>query len=263
MSGTTYSRSPGTAILPETWAAVLARHRGHALDPRERLSWDEASEGEREAFTCMASAALTIPPDFLRFNLTHAPFPGGYYPGSVPEPEGFPANGYIEGLSFERALSALGLANATTLRDVLTAFHGPARVVKLLPGETIYRTVGLTSASARHGAVTNALLGAYWEPTCPSRYTSLERWRQTMAVLGEWNGGCSYLEVELDAELTVLSGKVGMRYVDTDKRFVLPGGGDQYFIPDVGRQLPDLADWVRRTPLATLLKQTLFGSVER
>jgi len=262
VSGATYSRTAGSAALPGTWQAVLDRYPGYVPAPHERLSWDEASDDERSKFTRLASAPLTTPPDFLRFNLAPGPYPDGGYPGAVAEAQGLPANGYLEGMSPQRAAQALGI-DETRLERELSKFSGPVHVVKLPRGAKIYRTVGLTAASVTYGGVTNKILGDYWEPAQPNRHASLTQWRQALAVLAEWNGDYGYLEVELEGELTVLSGKVGRQIVDAVRKEVLPGGGDQYFIPDVGRQLPDLETFVQRMPLAKLLKQTLFGSMER
>lgn len=260
MSGATYSRTSGSAVLPGTWKAVLARHPRYVAASHERLSWDAASDDQRAEFTRLASSPLTTPPEFLRFNLAPGPYPPGSYPGAVPETEGAAADGYLEGMSFDVATQRLGIDKAR-LEKELSNFSGPVRVIKLPRGAKIYRTVGLTADSVSYGSVTNKILGGYWEPTCPSRYDSLEQWRQAMAVLAEWNGDYGYLEVELDGELTVLSGTVGRQIVDVVRKEVLPGGGDQYFIPDVARQLPDLEDWVQRTPLNQLLQPTRFGSL--
>lgn len=259
-SGTTYSRTSGTAILPRTWKAVQAKHPTQLLESHERTSWDAVSEAERKQFIALALQKLTEPPDFLAFDLAKNPYAAGQYPAAVPAAQGFPANGYLApGQSLKSAASQLGISE-DQVRKELSKFSGPVSVVKLLPPTKIYRTVGLTANSVSYGSVTNQILGSYWEPVCPSDYPTIDAWRQATAVLAEWNGDYGYVEVILDRELTVLSGTTGMQWVDSANNLVLPGGGQQYFVPNMASQLPELAQRVAAEPLTSLIQPTRFGS---
>jgi len=260
-SGTTYSRTSGTAILPQTWETIRSRHPGQALKPHERTSWDEKSAADREQFLQLALQDRTRPPDFLAFNLANDPYGPGQYPAAVPEEKGFPATGHLGlGQSHSTVATQLGITERQ-LSEALSNFSGQVSVIKLLAGSKIYRTVGLTANYIGHGAVTNQILGPYWEPRCPSEYASIDSWRQAMAVLAEWNGDYGYIEVTLDNDLVLLSGQTGMKVVDAVNRDVLPGGGQQYFVPGIAQQLPGLASRIATEPLATLIQPTRFGSL--
>lgn len=258
-AGLTYSRTSGADILPLTWEAVRNRHPHQCLEPHERTSWDASTPAQRENFVALANQKLTVPPEFLRFDLAKNPYAAGKYPAAVQSSYGHRANGHLApGQSIDTAAYQLGISHKQLVEE-LAKFSGQVSVIKLLAPMKLYRTVGLTASSVAYGAVTNQILGSYWEPVCPSDYPSVQAWRQATAVLAEWNGDFGYIEVVLDREITVLSGTVGMQFVDCAHDLVLPGGGHQYFVPNMAAQLPELAQRIASEPLASLLMPTRFG----
>lgn len=260
-SGTTYSRTSGSAILAATWQAVQARHPTQALAPHERTSWDEGSASDRSEFLRLVQEDRTRPPDFLQFDLAKNPYQPGKYPGAISEANGLPANGYLAaGLTLADCALKLAITE-DQLKNHLANFSGQVNVIKLTVGTTIYRTVGLTAKGVGKGCVTNQPLGPYWEALCPSTYPNIDAWRQATAVKAEWNGDFGYVAVTLTSELVMLSGAVGMQLVDAVNRQVLPGGGQQYFIPNMSIQAPDLGRMFDTVPLASLIKPSLFGIV--
>ncbi len=203
--GTTYSRTSGAGILPGTWQAVLARYPGQRLTPQERLSWDAATDSDRAEFLRLAALPLTRPPAFLRFDLAANPYAPWQYPAAVPATQGMPSDGHLRGgQSPAEAATLLGISEDRLAME-LAKFHGPVDVIKLLPGQKLYRTVVLTAKTTRYGSVTNRILGDYWESNSPNIHPSLDAWRRATAVLAEWNGDYGYLEVTLEREIVVLS----------------------------------------------------------
>jgi hypothetical protein len=259
--GTTYSRTSGTAILPATWQAVQSRHPDQMLRPSERVSWDGSTHEQQQAFIELTARPLTQPPEFLRFNLERNPYLPGQYPGAVPKHLGHPANGHLpDGTSLDRVADQLGIS-VPVLTMELRKFSGQVSAVKLLSGTRIYRTVGLTAENSLHGCVTNRLIGEYWERRHPCSYQSLEDWRSQTAVLAEWNGDYGYLEIEIENELVVLEGTVGMQVVDVACELVLPGGGLQVYVPNAIRQLGGQAHRLQSTAIKSLIRPTQFGTM--
>ena len=259
-SGTTYSRTSGSAILATTWQAIQARHPTSALSPHERTSWEEGTPDDRLEFLRLMQLARTTAPGFLQFDLAKDPYRPGSYPSAVPEVNGFPANGHLgtgltlAGVAFQLAISQ------EQLKNHLANFSGLVSVIKLTAGTTIYRTVGLTAKGVSRGCVTNQPLGPYWEPVCPSTYANVDAWRQATAVKAEWNGDFGFVAVTLKSELIMLSGVVGMQLVDAVNRQVLPGGAQQLFIPNIAVQDKELGRMFDTELLVNLIKPTLFGS---
>lgn len=263
MAGTTYSRTTGHAILPGTWEFV--RRRGNVpisdlLDPTQRYDYDTTSEDKRVEFNRLASRALTEPPEFLQFALARGRDALTPYPGAVPLGAGRIAIDTFDPLLVARAATALGMA-PQQVEDELRKFSGTVQLVELLPGQVLYRTVGLTATGALYGSVTNKILGNYWEPVCPDEYDDLGQWRANTAVLAEWNGDYGYIQVVLSRPVTVLAGTVGQQDLSRQPGEVLPGGGQQFFIP---RLLDaDLVVAIANQPLKAIIRKTVFGATKR
>lgn len=258
MSGLSYSRTSGTLILPDTWAAVQARYPGQVIAPHERLSWDEASDVERKLMLQHAMTQKLEPPPFLRFDLADAAGPAlAHYPGATPSAQGHKAGGKLWNELPEVAANRLGITR-DRLDNELKKFSGPVTLAELAAGTKIYRTVGLTAKSARYGSVTNKLLGDYWEDAPPDTHSSIEAWRAATAVKAEWNGDYGYLEITLPNAVLALTGMTGMQAVDTVRDLVLPGGGVQIFIPDLAAAAPKLAAEIAAKDLVDLIQETRF-----
>ncbi|MHB1702528.1 MAG: hypothetical protein ACYCSN_20835, partial [Acidobacteriaceae bacterium] len=136
---------------------------------------------------------------------------------------------------------------------------GEVHLIEVKPGITIYRSVGLTAQYATlQGAVTNVLLGSYWDPKCPNTYASEAEWRSHTAVLAEWNGDYGYLEVTLARPIKALAGTVGMQKLPRQGSAVLPGGGHQIFISHLDDA--DLVVPIGGRPLVEIIQPTQFGS---
>lgn len=260
MTGTTYSRTSGTALLPGTWAYIRARGDipdAEKLAADERYSYDTASGQDRADFAAAALTVLLRPPAFLKFALATGADRVENYPGLVPETQGKPANGHLGNLPHLQACSALGIS-LDALKTELGKFSGLVTVMSLPVGSVIYRTVGLMADGAKYGSVTNRLLGGYWEPECPNNYPDEAAWRAATAVKAEWNGDHGHIEVTLKRPLVALFGVVGMQKVDRNDDVVLPGGGMQYFIPKLSEY--DLNEPMAGVPIIQLIKPTLFGT---
>lgn len=261
MAGTSYSRTSGHAILPGTWQYI--RHRGdiadfEKLDPERRYDYDTAGSDKKSTFMRLAQEALTTPPNFLVFALADSKDQLSSYPGAVDATLGKPANGSLQGITHELAATNLGISQQQ-LSVELAKFTGHVTLGKLLAGQKIYRSVGLTATTVGYGSVTNMLLGKYWEPICPSQYASEAQWRAATAVKAEWNGDHGYIEVQLNQEVYALIGKVGMQKLDRQSNEVLPGGGDQFYIPALNDN--HLMQPIMSSPLIDVIKPTNFGSV--
>ncbi len=261
MSGTTYSRTGGTSLLPGTWEAVLKFHGpGSVIPVEDRLSWDDATPEQQRLFMQMATQDRMRPPDFLRFNLAQTAGPNlPEYPGAVSSEQGRPADGRLIG-SIEQACTRL-VIDAERMREELAKFSGPVVLTELPAGHTLYRTVGLTASGAAYGSVTNKLLGDYWEPDPPSTHASIEAWRSATAVKAEWNGDFGYIKVTLSSPVYALAGTAGMQVVDAARNLVLPGGGSQIFIPNLAASAPELVSKIQSLPLRDVLCETKFGEV--
>lgn len=236
MTSTSYSRTNGSAVLPGTWAYV--RNRGDIpdadkLDPAERYNYDQSDQSVRDQFQALALQPLTQPPAFLRFALGMNSDPLAHYEGEG-DPGRFAAPGQLAGISNTEAAGLLGISE-DTLQDKLGTFSGAVTLAKLPAGTVIYRTVGLTASgySVSHGLVTNKLLGDFWEPCSPNIYADINKWRSATAVLAEWNGDYGHIAVQLAKEVTVLTGTVGEQPINRTGHKVLPGGGQQHYIPNL------------------------------
>ena len=263
MAGTTYSRTAGHAILPGTWAFV--RQRGDVpasdlLDPAHRYDYDTVSQDKRIEFNRLASHPLTQPPPFLQFALAKGRDALKPYPGAVPLGAGLVALTSFDPLLVERASEAFGMSSEK-VQDELRKFTGMVQLVELLPGQVLYRTVGLTATGALYGSVTNKILGNYWEPMCPDAYDDIDQWRANTAVLGEWNGDYGYVRVVLSRPVTVLAGTVGQQDLSRQPGEVLPGGGQQFFIPRLVDA--DLVTPTTSAPLTVIIRETIFAASQR
>ena len=261
MTGSTYPRSSGKRILPLTWANVQARRPGAVLSPDERTTWDAADTETRASMRQLANATLTTPPDFLQFDLAGAPWPDGDYPGAVPIAEGIAPGGRLVDIEPTDAATALGI-DIETLEQHLRNFAGPVELVSIPAGNTpIYRTLGLTATSARYGAITNRIPGEYFDPTPPTVYPDVIAWRKATAVKAEWNGDHGYFEMRPQENLIALYGQIGLQVVDEKHGLALPGGGYQYYIPNIDAQAPNTTRHLRETPLVDLIRPTGFQGV--
>ena len=259
MSGLTYSRTAGYAILPGTWDHV--RRHGNQLareilEPADRYSYDVASPHEREQFDQLAALPLTIPPPFLVFALATSAEHIDAYQGEAPEHEGLRADGRVAQMALDKAADFLGIT-AEELNVELAKFSGVVTVLSLPAGSVLYRTIGLTTSSTRFGSVTNALLSKYWEARCPSDYPSIQAWRAATAVMQEWNGDFGYLKVVLSRPVAMLSGAVAMQKIARIGNKVLPGGGQQYYIPRFSDA--DLTEPLTGRALVDIVNQTIFS----
>ncbi|MHB1702527.1 MAG: hypothetical protein ACYCSN_20830 [Acidobacteriaceae bacterium] len=261
MSGTTYSRTDGHAILPGTWAYVRARGDvpdAEKLPPQDRFDYDTATPEDRSAFMRLAMDHLTRPPEFLRFALANRDDVLPVYPGAVDgSSEGHVANGFLENIDAARCAADLQIS-VDDLSGHLKNFAGAVQHTQLPVGTRIYRTIGLTTSLVAHGSVTNKLLGAWWESRCPSDYASIEEWRAKTAVLAEWNGDYGYIEVTLARPVFALYGAVGMQKLPRQGSAALPGGGHQFFIPRLRDS--DLAEPVSGRPLIDVIRRTEIGA---
>ncbi|MHB1702117.1 MAG: hypothetical protein ACYCSN_18680, partial [Acidobacteriaceae bacterium] len=98
MSGTTYSRTDGHAILPGTWAYVRSRGdvpNADVLPAHLRFDYDTCSSEQKQAFAQQASIPLTKPPDFLRFALATGRDALESYPGATSPDRGHAAGGTL------------------------------------------------------------------------------------------------------------------------------------------------------------------------
>lgn len=259
MTSTTYSRTSGTAILPGTWAAIQRRGDVPAadkLDPAERFDYDTADQSVRDQFKQLARQPLTEPPPYLRFALSTNRDPVATYEGEGAGGRHL-ANGHLVGMSETEAAMRLGIPERT-LRDKLATFSGPVSLVMLPPGTEIYRTVGLTASEygVDRGIVTNKLLGDFWEPSNPNDYQDIAEWREKTAVLAEWNGDYGHVAVRTSVAIPVLSGTVAEQPIHRDGHRVLPGGGLQYYIPNLTDHC--LAEPVTGRPLQEVVRETRY-----
>lgn len=265
MSLSSYPRTDGLGVLAATFEAVRkfqAIPADEVLDPAERLSYWSATHEERRQFDELAANELTRPPEFLQFSLA-ALLPGEEPPhcaGEAPRAEGLPPTGSMSSELVERAAREIGMSPEAILAE-LTKFSGPVQLVVLPAGKTLYRTIGLTTGSASHGTITNKLLGPYWEPVCPREHGDISTWRAKTAVLPQWNGDWGYIEVTLKKDVTALQGMVAMQPLGGSGDRVLPGGGQQIYLPQLR------ADWVTQDPaslpLSTLIQPSyLHGHVD-
>ena len=259
MTSTTYSRTSGSAVLPGTWAFVRNRHGidpSQILDPAERYDYDTATDAIRDEFVRLAQQDLTEPPDFLRFALDMNDLPMGDYPG-----EGVAgahaAPGLLGGTAPEVVRKRLNISEQQ-LDDALATFSGDVRLVGIPAGTVIYRTVGLTAKErgVNHGSIINRLLGEFWEPDCPDNYEDVAAWRSATAVLAEWNGDYGHLEVKLKADVWVLAGTIAEQPIRRTGGKVLPGGGQQFYLPNLLDSA--LEDSLTGRPIRTLIKKTQF-----
>lgn len=259
-TSTTYSRTSGHAILPGTWAYV--RNRGDIpeadkLPPAERYDYDQAAPEVQQQFQALAAAPLTEPPDFLRFALGSNADPLAAYEGEGAA-GGFAAPGRLAGVSITDAARRLGIAE-DVLHTRLTTFSGAVTLAILPKGTTIYRTVGLAASEygVTHGVVTNKLLGDFWEPLCPNEYPDIGAWRSATAVLAEWNGDYGHVAVTLDADVPALTGTVGEQKINRAGHRVLPGGGQQYYIPNLHDGL--ITEPLAGRPLRDVIRPTRYS----
>jgi hypothetical protein len=263
MSGTSYSRTDGIAILPGTYAFVRTRrdiHDADKLPANQRYSYDTCTNDEREAFDLIASAAKFEPPSYIKFDLAKGSDPIFNYPGATDPSQGFIAGGeFHEGDSRRDMAHRLGISEEALAHE-LSKFSGKVTLVLLPKGRVIYRTIGLTASKhslGLHGSITNKILHTYWEPTSPNKYVDEAHWRAKTAVKAEWNGDYAQVRLTLKQDVLVLSGRVGMQKIDRNGDAVLPGGAVQYFIPNLtSSYIVENLD----APLKTLLVETTFGS---
>lgn len=261
MAGTTYSRTSGHAILPGTWDYIRSRSDipdAQRLAPSDRYNYDTVSAGEREAFIRLALQELTTPPDFLKFALAAGTDSLTPYPGEADVSAGKPADGSIAGFTQTAAAAQLGIS-VDQLQIELAKFSGPVSLVFLVPGQKLYRSVGLTAQATTYSSVTNALLGNYWEESCPSNYADEAQWRSATAVLAEWNGDYGYIEAELAKPIAALIGVVGMQKLARQGNSVLAGGAKQVYVPRLTDS--NLVHPIASGRLIDVIKPTRFGSV--
>lgn len=259
MTSTTYSRTSGTAVLPGTWAEIQRRGDvpdADKLDPAERFDYDTADQSVRDRFKQLARQPLTEPPPYLRFALSTNRDPVATYEGEGAGGR-YVADGHLVGMSEKVAATRLGIPEST-LRQKLATFTGPVTLVMLPPDTEIYRTVGLTASeySVDRGVVTNKLLGDFWEPSSPNDYQDIAEWREKTAVLAEWNGDYGHVAVRISKGITVLAGMVAEQQIHRDGHHVLPGGGFQYYIPNLTDDC--LTEPVTGRPLQNVVRETRY-----
>lgn len=263
MSGTTYGRTGGRRYLPGTWAYVrkmAAIPDDEKITPIERFDYDTATDEARAQFNALAMAPATTPPAFLRFAKAESAMHLTRYPGETDASRGFAASGFLTGLSIREACDFLRISPERLLSE-LTTFHGEVTPT-LLPSDTLlYRTVGLTAKAAPYGGVTNLLLGTYWDLRHPNTYRDLAEWRASVAVLAEWNGDLGYVEAKLAMPVAALVGRVGMQKIPRHGNGVLPGGGQQVFVPSLTNA--QLATPIAQRPLGEVIRETRFGTDAR
>lgn len=261
MSTTTYSRTSGTAVLPGTWAYVQQRGDipdADKLNPAERYDYDKASQAVRDEYKALAMQPLTQPPEFLRFALSTNSDPIAAYAGEG-NPAGFAAPGVLAGgLSASAAAARLGIS-VDRLIQKLETFTGPVTLAILPSGTVIYRTVGLIASDygVTHGLVTNSLLGDFWEPTSPDVYSDVGHWRSKTAVKAEWNGDYGHIEIRLSQDVPALTGTVAEQKIERTGHRVLPGGGQQYYIPNLTDA--HVTEPLSGRPLTDIVQETKYG----
>ena len=264
MSGTTYSRTDGHAILPGTWAYVRSRGdvpQADILPAHLRFDYDICSVEQKHAFVRQASMPLTTPPDFLRFALAAGQDALESYPGATSPERGHAAGGALIAVTEADCADEIGIS-VDHLRRVIGTFSGEVHLIEVKRGITIYRSVGLTANhAAAQGAVTNVLLGRFWDTKSPNAYASEAEWRAHTAVLAEWNGDYGHLKVTLARPIKALSGLVGMQKLPRQGSAVLPGGGHQIFISHLDDA--DLVVPIGGRPLVEIIQPTQFGSHAR
>jgi hypothetical protein len=262
MSGTSYSRTDGTAILPGTYEYVRARGDipdADKLPANERYTYDTCTPDERQAFDLKASTMQFEPPSYIKFDLAQGSDPIFNYPGATDSSHGLKAGGeFYDGDSPKDMASRLRIS-VEQLTVELGKFSGKVALELLPKGRVIYRTIGLTASYSLgpHGSITNKILSTYWEPTSPNKYADEAHWRAQTAVKAEWNGDYAHVKLTLNQDVLVLSGKVGMQKIERSGDAVLPGGATQYFIPNLNSShIEESLD----APLKTLLLETKYGS---
>ena len=258
MSGTTYSRTTGHAILAGTWEYI--RRRGDIpepdlLSPSERYDYDTVSASARTEFIKLAQRELTKPPDFLKFCLAVGTDPLVSYPGEVDASLGKVADGYLSGITLQKASEVFKLSQDDMLIE-LAKFSGPVVLTRTDPLQKFYRSIGLTAGSTSFDSVTNPLLGKYWG-SCPNIYKDEAEWRAATAVMAEWNGDYGYIEIEISKPVVALVGMVGMQKLARQGNSVLPGGSIQFFIPNLTDG--DLLQPISSQSLVDVIKPTRFG----
>ena len=262
MTSTTYSRTGGKVVLPGMWEAVRKRFAidpSQILDPAERYDYDTAPEATRKEFLRLAQQALSEPPTFLRFALDTNNEPIADYPGAEPAgPCSVPGN--LGSMDPKMVSTKLDITE-DRLAFALTTFTGNVSLYCIPADTTMYRTIGLTAnmTGVERGFITNRMLGEFWEPACPNNYPDLAAWRSATAVLAEWNGDYGYIEVRLKSDLWALVGKAGQQHIARVGGMVLPGGGEQYYIPNL--QDTDLVEPLIGRQIRSFINETHFGSL--
>lgn len=263
VSSTTYSRSDGSAILLGTYQYVRARTDildADKLASSDRYTFDTCTDEERQAFIWAATNPQFEPPAFLRFNLADGLDPVLPYPGAVDYDEGWATTGVLEmAQPVEQIAASMGIT-VSKLTEILYTFSGGVGLVRLEPGTSIYRTIGLTASShslSTPGTITNRILHEFWEPSSPNKYKNEADWRAKTAVKAEWNGDYGHVRFTLKREVLAMMGLVGMQKIARNGNAILPGGAIQYFIPNLtGEDIVESID----VPLKNLILETKFGS---
>ena len=248
MVGTTYSRTTGKAILPRTWAYV----RKHPHVPRadvlledEREQYDEgrqdnAKSGEVNSSTQASSGISRFVIDTPVVDLVDV--------------DGVVRHGlsYICGFSHAQACELLGIPE-TQLWMELDRFVGGVSVVRFVPGQRFYQSIGLNPTDPMERVVTTDLLAAPWEDRCPNTYANAGEWCESVAALADWNGQCGgFLEAELSSQVVGLVGAQrfaslgpGGRYAGV-KRICIPTLSNASLLrPIGGRRIGDVLRTVR------------------
>ena len=222
MSGTTYSRTSGHAILPGTWEYIRRKNalpgsldHEALLDPAHRYSYDSATQEQRRQYDLSALQALTAPPDFLVSNQSLAQdaaesvvsqetgddsgsncYPGAAY--ATQALNGYPADGWIEqfGEDSVKVAAKKLLISSTDVIDALRNFSGAVIFAILEPGTVLHRAVGLTipaddqtqgGEKTLRGSIVGQLVGKYWEAQAPNTYASSGEWQSKTAQINLTN----------------------------------------------------------------------------
>lgn len=250
MSKTTYPRSEGARIVKGTWEAIRRRkdvHSDDSLMSDERYSYDMADDETKKGFDRLASQELLMPPDCLRFNIWKIHDNSEQYPGQQALSL-YVATGYADYLDddicdiFNEYSDASNIetfrelwGSKEKLNEILKTFHGRVEILYLHPRQVLYRTIGLIADKdlVKNGCITNKILGEYWQSENPNLYKNIDDWRANAAVFAEWNGDYGHVKIRLKKGLLSLRGTVSQQAISKNGNYVLPGGGNQYYIPNI------------------------------
>lgn len=272
MAGTTYSRTSGQVILESTKKAAAALFPGQSIDWSAKIEQEAylgtgADPESRQYFSEALKKSHGEPPAFLKFAVAKSVSVGVLPPSATPAGQAQLNDARMSEAKIQEAAQALGI-DIEGLKRELKNFSGEVVLFPIKAGTVLYRTVGLIAPEKSGGYCTNALDGAYWENRCPNSYSSVDEWRAATAVLPEWNGDMGHVKFTFTKDVYALYGDVKAQRLtigdskDLSEDMFLPGGGKQYYIPNLSQQDPGARSLIE-SKLSDVIHETIFGSEPR